>query len=193
MNENQLTGIVLSGGKSSRMGKEKGLIDFQGKPLISYAIDALKPLVQNIIIGANNQLDEYKKLGYPIVEDEIKNIGPLGGVFSTLRSSHTKYNIILSCDMPFVNTALLEYINKHKKGFDVVVAAHNTDKIEPLCGVYAKSIIPVIENTVEDGNYKLRDIFKNVRFEALDINPSLPFYSNRLFYNINKPADIHQE
>lgn len=193
MNENQLTGIVLSGGKSSRMGKEKGLIDFQGKPLISYAIDALKPLVQNIIIGANNQLNEYKKLGYPIVEDEIKNIGPLGGVFSTLRSSHTKYNIILSCDMPFVNTALLEYINKHKQGFDVVVAVHDINKIEPLCGVYAKSITPVIENAVEDGNYKLRDIFKNVRFEALDINSSLPFYSNRLFYNINKPADIHQE
>ncbi len=190
MNESQLTGIILSGGKSSRMGKEKGLVDFQGKPLISYAIDALKPLVQNIIIGANNQLSDYKKLGYLIVEDEIKNIGPIGGVLSTLRYSETKYNIILSCDMPFINTELLHYLNIKIQGYEVVVPVHDTSKIEPLCGIYSKDILPVMEDAVENGNFKLRDIFKSVRFKAIKVDASLAFYSDNLFYNINSPADI---
>jgi molybdopterin-guanine dinucleotide biosynthesis protein A len=191
MYESQLTGIILSGGKSSRMGKEKGLVDFQGKPLISHAILALKPLVDNIILGANHQLNNYKKFGYTIVEDEVKNIGPLGGVLSCLQHSDTKNNIILSCDMPFVSTDLLNYLIKQKQDYDVVVPIHDTNKIEPLCGIYSKSIIPVMEDAVKEGNYKLRDIFKKVRFATVEIGPSLPFYSRRLFYNINKPEDIH--
>jgi molybdopterin-guanine dinucleotide biosynthesis protein A len=190
MNESQLTGIILSGGKSSRMGKEKGLVDFQGKPLISHAILALKPLVDNIIIGANNHLNDYRKFGYTIIEDEVKNIGPIGGVLSALRNSDTKYNIILSCDMPFINAELLHYLNIKSQDYDVVVPIHDTDKIEPLCGIYSKDIIHVMEVAVENGNFKLRDIFENVRFKAIKVDASLPFYSDNLFYNINSPADI---
>ena len=172
------------------MGKEKGLVDFQGKPLISHAILALKPLVDNIIIGANNHLNDYRKFGYTIIEDEVKNIGPIGGVLSALRNSNTKYNIILSCDMPFINAELLHYLNIKSQDYDVVVPIHDTDKIEPLCGIYSKDIIHVMEAAVENGNFKLRDIFENVRFKAIKVDASLPFYSDNLFYNINSPADI---
>lgn len=192
MIEDQLTGIILSGGKSSRMGKEKGLVDFQGKPLISYAINAIKPLVNSIIIGANNELNEYQKLGYKIVEDEVRHIGPLGGILSALRQSDTMYNIILSCDMPFINKEALQFMNQQRNDYDIVVAAHNGNKIEPLCGIYSKNTLPIIENAIENGNYKLRDIFGKVSFATVNINASLPFYSDKLFYNINKPEDIRR-
>jgi molybdopterin-guanine dinucleotide biosynthesis protein A len=90
-----------------------------------------------------------------------------------------------------VSTDLLNYLIKQKQDYDVVVPIHDTNKIEPLCGIYSKSIIPVMEDAVKEGNYKLRDIFKKVRFATVEIGPSLPFYSRRLFYNINKPEDIH--
>jgi molybdopterin-guanine dinucleotide biosynthesis protein A len=192
MNKDQLTGLILSGGKSSRMGEEKGLVDFNGKPLISYAINVLSPLVDLIIIGANNELDIYKEFGHTIVEDEIKEIGPIGGLLSTIKNSETEQNFVLSCDMPFLNTEIMKYLLKNMHDFDIVVAMHGDNKIEPLCGIYSKKIIPEIEAAIEKGRYKLLDLFNKVHFKAIKIDSSLPFYSNQLFYNINRPEDIKQ-
>jgi len=188
MTENQLTGIILSGGKSSRMGTVKGLAKFQGKPLISYAIKALEPIVDTIIIGANSEL-AYKEFGFDIVEDELKNIGPIGGILSTLRYSKTANNIILSCDMPYVRTDLLSYLYQNGKDYDVVVAAHGDNKLEPLCGFYSRNTIIDIEASIEEGNYKLQDFFNKVNFKALRVD-SMPFYTKDLFVNINKPEDL---
>lgn len=188
MRENQLTGIILSGGRSSRMGTEKGLADFRGKPLISHAIKALEPIVDTIIIGANNEF-AYKGFGFDIVGDEIKNIGPIGGILSTLRYSKTKNNFILSCDTPFVSTDLLNYLYQNSKDYDVVVAAHGDNKLEPLCGFYSRNTIKDIEASIEEGNYKLQDFFNKVSFKALRVN-TMPFYTKNLFFNINKPENL---
>ena len=184
MNEDQLTGIILSGGKSSRMGMEKGLVDFQGKPLISYAIKVLEPIVGSIIIGANNELDSYKKFSQHIVEDEIKGVGPIGGLLSTLRYTDTEKNIVISCDMPFINPELLSYLYQNIGDADIVVATQGHNKTEPLCGVYSKKILPEIENAIRNGQYKMLDLFEKVHFKSVLINDTLPFYSDRLFYNI---------
>lgn len=190
MSEDQRTGIILSGGKSSRMGKEKGLVDFQGKPLISHAIHTLAPLVDSIIIGANNEIDVYKKFGYRIVEDEIKGVGPIGGLLSTLQHSSSERNFVISCDMPFLNSELLNFLFQSMHEFDVVLAMHDGDKIEPLCGIYSKRIIPEIQTAIKNGKYKLLDLFKKVHFKSVMIHDALPFYSDNLFYNINRPEDI---
>ena len=190
MSKDQLTGIILSGGKSSRMGEEKGLVDFLGKPLISYAIDVLQPIADPIIIGANHQLETYRKFGYRIIEDEIKEIGPIGGLLSTIKISETEQNFILSCDMPFLNADIMTYLLQNMHYADVVVAMHRDNKIEPLCGIYSRKIIPEIEAAIEKGRYKLLDLFSKVHFKAIKIDASLPFYSDQLFYNINRPDDI---
>jgi len=190
MAENQLTGIILSGGKSSRMGIEKGLVDFRGKPLITYAIEALKPATDTLLISANNRLDEYRKYGYGIVQDEIKEIGPIGGLFSALKDSKTEKNLVLSCDMPFVSTELLEYLFRKMQQNDIVVAVHDEDRLEPLCGCYSRRVINMLGQQIAAGNYKLRDLFGKVRFKALKIDASLPFYRDNLFYNVNRPEDL---
>lgn len=190
MSEDQLTGIILSGGKSSRMGEEKGLVDFHGKPLISYAIDFLHSISDSIIIGANHELERYRKFGHLIVEDEIKEIGPIGGLLSTLKHSSSERNFVISCDMPFINSALLNFLLQNMQDADVAAATHDEGKIEPLCGIYSKKIIPEIEAAIEKGHYKLLDLFNMVRFKAIKIDTSLPFYNDQLFYNINRPEDI---
>ena len=190
MKEDQLTGIILSGGKSSRMGMEKGLVDFQGKPLISYAIKVLEPIVDSIVIGANNELDSYKKFGHQLVEDEIKGVGPIGGLLATLRQSSTPKNFVISCDMPFINLELLSYLFHNMGDADVVVATQGPNKTEPLCGVYSQKILPEIEDAIQNDQYKILDLFDKVSFKSLLIDKTLPFYSDNLFYNINKPEDI---
>jgi len=169
---------------------EKGLVDFQGKPLISYAVKVLEPIVDSIIIGANNELDSYKKFGHQLVEDDIKDVGPIGGLLATLRQSSTKKNFVISCDMPFINSELLRYLFHNMGDADVVVATQGPNKTEPLCGVYSQKILPEIEDAIQNDQYKILDLFDKVSFKSLLIDKTLPFYSDNLFYNINKPEDI---
>lgn len=188
---NQVTGIILSGGKSSRLGHEKGLAEFRGKPLISYAVETLKSVTDTLLISANNRLEEYSRFGYEIVRDERKGIGPVGGLLSTLKHSKTEQNLVLSCDMPFVNAGLMNYLLLNVQEYDIVVAVHGKDSLEPLCGCYSRNVIDVLERQISKGNYKLRDVFPQVRFKALRIEPSLPFYEDNLFFNVNRPEDLN--
>ena len=184
---NQLTGIILSGGKSSRMGKDKGFVELNNKPLISYSIKVLSPICNQIIIGANS--DNYKHFGYPVIGDEIKDIGPIGGIYSCLRSSKTNNNFILSCDMPLISAELIKYILSQREGFDVVIPVFKNFR-EPLCAYYHKSIITGLFNAIETNRYKIQDIIKSFRTKFLPITKDLPFYQENLFDNMNSQPDL---
>ena len=189
MNKNDITGIILSGGKSSRLGEEKGLATFNGKPLVSYAIDVLKPICSKLIISANNQIDEYEKYGHDVIRDEISGVGPMGGILTCLKKSESRFNLVLSCDTPFMSTAVFEYLLESADRYQVVVPKHD-GFIEPLCSVYATNILWELQHSVENGNFKMYDFFKKVEFMAIDISPELFFFSDDLFVNINTPKEL---
>ena len=109
----ELTGIILSGGKSSRLGKENGVCLLQGKPLIEYSFDLLKNFCDSIIISSSS--NDYEYLGCQIVKDEIQGIGPAGGIFSCLRASGNDENFIMSCDMPMLTDDLIRFLLSQKK------------------------------------------------------------------------------
>ncbi len=188
LDNNEITGIILAGGASRRMGKDKGLCEFKGKPLVTYAIDALIPICDNILISSNNT-EDYLKFGFDIINDEYKNIGPIGGIFSSLNKSNTKHNIIISCDTPFINTQLLEYILKNVENYDIVVPEHGNSYIEPLAGYYTTSIISVLKNSIKAKDYKLMNLFNKVKFKTVRVN-SITNYSQNLFKNLNTPSDL---
>ena len=129
-----LTGIILAGGKSRRMGQEKGLIELNGKFLIQYAIDVLQPICDTILISTNSH--SYDFLPYQKVADEFPNSGPMGGIYSCLKASTTIQNLVLSCDMPFIQSELLSDLIKNAEGYDVVVPWHGGQKFEPMCAYY---------------------------------------------------------
>lgn len=189
MKKNDLTGIILSGGKSSRLGEEKGLAGFNGKPLVAHAIEVLKPLCGKLVISANNQLMEYKKFGYEIIQDEFEGIGPMGGILSCLKKSESRFNLVLSCDTPFVNTALFYYLLNEAEHYQIVVPRHD-DFIEPLCSIYATNVLWELQHSVESGNFKMHDFFKKADLKAIDITSDLPFYSDDLFVNINTQKEL---
>lgn len=190
MDKFDVTGIVLVGGKSSRMGEEKGLALFNGKPLVSYAVDTLKPLCSKLVISANNHQKKYEGYGFEVVEDQIKDIGPMGGLFTCIKRSSTRYNIVLSCDTPFVNTGLFNYLLDGIENFQAAIPVHNNGLVEPLCAVYSTNSIWNLQLTIEKRNYKLMDFLHEINHRKMEIHSNLPFYSDDLFVNINTKNDL---
>ncbi len=190
MNKQEVTGIILAGGASKRMGRDKGLIEFRGKPLIEYAVEVLTPLCANILISSNNVID-YQKFGYPVVSDEYKNTGPIGGIYSSLRKSTTSQNLIISCDTPFLTTQLLEYVLANYDNYDIVVPEHGNSFIETLAAYYSTNIINQLKNSIERKDYKLLNVFKEVKFKSIKVD-GMPGYSKELFKNLNTPGDLFE-
>lgn len=183
----KLTGIILSGGKSSRMGREKGTSLLMGKPLIDYAVDVLSQICEHIIIGANT--NDYNYLGYPVAKDEVEDVGPIGGIYSCLKSSQTEDNLVLSCDMPLVPVILMQYIYSEKGLFDAVIPVFKGFQ-EPLCAYYNKSVTAEMQRSIENRKYKIQDVAGRFNTKLLTIDSSFPFYQDNLFTNINSPEDL---
>jgi molybdopterin-guanine dinucleotide biosynthesis protein A len=188
--KDELTGIILAGGKSIRMGKDKGLCEFNGKTLVSYAIETLKPLCGKIIISANRFPEKYEQFGVPVLSDEIKNIGPMGGIYTCLKRSTTRHNLVLSCDTPFVGTILLKHLLNQVQGEQVVAPSHHTTLTEPLCTYYATNVIEEIERAIKHHDYKLINLFNRIKFKSVLMDELLTFKANYSFLNINCPDDL---
>ena len=189
INKKEVSGIVLSGGKSSRMGSDKGLKMFKGKPLVDYAIEALEPYCGNILLSTNNP-ENYAKYRLPIVVDEIKSIGPMGGIYSCLKKSSRKINIFLSCDMPFVDSKLIKFLLENiEADIDALVPVHDGNKVEPLCAYYNLGLLSSLEMFVETKNYKLMDFLDSINAKKLRME-DWSAYNHMYFNNFNTPEDI---
>lgn len=185
---NNTTGVVLAGGISSRMGKDKGLMNLNGHALVEYAVDILKTITGELLISTNNP--GYSSFGFPLVEDLVMDIGPMGGVYSCLKSSPTEKNIIIACDMPFVKPGLFNYLLDNMEDELVVLPSKDGIYPEPMCGIYKKEILPTMEEFIHKGNYKLPDLFRKIPFKMITITGEMEFYSEEMFMNINSMEDL---
>jgi molybdopterin-guanine dinucleotide biosynthesis protein A len=183
-----ITGIILAGGQSSRMGTDKGLQELCGRPLISYTIQVLTELCNTIIISTSS--DAYQSFGFKTVADEFPGIGPMGGIYSALKQSKTQKNLVLSCDLPFVTKELLSFILENSEGYQVAVPWQEEQHYEPLCGYYNLSVLDPIYAFVQKGNYKLPDLFEEINIHRLSIGSQLNFYQQNLFLNVNSKHDL---
>lgn len=187
MNSMDITGIVLAGGKSSRMGSDKSLLSWKGITLIERAIQLLKPLCSKVIISSNNFV--YDFTGCETWHDEISIQAAVIGIYSCLKRSATEVNIVLSCDMPFVSTELLKHLLGCSATHAVVVPVHE-GFVEPLCGIYKKSIITGLEGYIANDEYSLHRFIESSVHQYVEIDEKLSFYHSRLFLNVNTPDDL---
>jgi len=149
-----ITGIILAGGKSSRMGTDKGFIELDDTTFISLIINAMKPLVNEIIIVSNNP--EYDAFGYKRINDLIKDSGPLAGLYSGLYHSKTENNLVLSCDVPLIKTFVLEQlINFDNENFEVV-QLQSQGKTMPLIAMYKKQCLHKCLELLDNNERRLR-------------------------------------
>jgi len=180
-----LTGILLAGGKSSRMGNDKGWIPYKGKILAGYSLELLRKYCGEIVISSNNPA--YSRFGR-VIQDNEPGKGPLSGLVSAIGESHTDWNLVLACDMPNVNEALVELILANASGNLGVVPMHD-EFLEPVSALYHRDAAPVFAKEMSDGNLSLLNILRTNPFVLADTKPLLEKFP-LLFTNINLPEDL---
>lgn len=175
-----ITGIILAGGKSTRMGTDKGLMPFRGKPMIQHIIDPMAKICKRILVVTSNPM--YGMFGFELVRDEQPDYGPVMGVLSGLKASDTDLNLVLSCDAPFVDFNLMKELVLATGEADIV-AATSSAGIHPLIATYRKSCIPIFEQAIEEDEHRLRTVIKKLMVEELKVD------REELVRNVNRKED----
>lgn len=185
MNKEQLTGIILAGGKSSRMQEDKALMQFNGKTFTELVVNAMNPLVSEILLVSSNPA--HKILGLTQIPDIFENAGPLAGIYSGLRQSKIDLNLVLSCDVPLIKTHILQLLLQHEGKFDVVqLSAEN--RAMPLIALYNKSCLPHFEKCLKKGEYKLQLALADLNVKTISLPPEDAIFVT----NVNTPADFER-
>lgn len=177
------TAIILAGGKSSRMGEDKGLMLFNGKPMIQFILDEVNQIATQIFIVTSNP--DYLSFGYPTIPDLIENKGPLAGIVSGLSHSTSTYNWVLSCDIPYITTELLLKLKIEIGDFDVILAKKN-GQVHPLIGCYKKDCLVSLNEQLNLDQLKLMNALSHLNvkeFDAVD-------FDEKCFQNLNSKADL---
>jgi molybdopterin-guanine dinucleotide biosynthesis protein A len=184
-----LTGIILSGGKSLRMGENKAFLQIEGVPIIARIYDLFKELFQEVII-VTNQKEFFKNFDSKIYHDLMPDKGALGGLYTGIFFSSFQYSFCVACDMPFIKKSLVEYLVRNIQNNDVVVP-RTKDGLQPLHAVYSKSCLHPIERIIDEGKYKIIDMYKMVKVRVVDEHEFLsldPFRDS--FINVNTPEEL---
>jgi len=189
---NEITGIILCGGKSSRMQTNKALLKLGDKTVIEIVAEKLKSIFNEVLISANDS-KEYDFLKLPVVNDIFIGKGPLAGIHSALKYSSTENNFIISCDMPLISIELINYLINLNSEKSILLPKSN-GRIQQLCGIYSQSVIEEIENifklSEKNKNIKgsIYELLERVIVEFIDID-DLNFYNKNIFLNMNSPED----
>lgn len=182
----QVTGIILSGGQSTRMGTDKALLLLKGKTLLENAIEICNPVCNEILISSNNS--EHEKFGYKIVPDEFTNCGPLSGIYSALKKSQTEWNFIISVDAAFVKPDFIHTLLNNANNFDAVVPYHNFGK-EPLISMYNKSGLRVMLEHLQSKNLKIHNLLNALNTKYINSQSWVEKFPE-IFRNLNRPDDL---
>ena len=171
---NHITGIILAGGKSSRMGTEKGFVQLEGITFMERIIGALNPLANQILMVTDNA--DYDVFKHPRIEDIIKNSGPLAGLYTGLCHSKTEYNLVLSCDVPFINAqALRKLINEMEDGIDVVQFKSQNRTI-PLVAIYRKHCINICLELLKKGEKRLLVALNHLKVKTIVVDSGMEIH-----------------
>lgn len=181
-----ITGIILAGGKSSRMGTDKGFLMLNDKSFMQHSIDALKPLVSEIIIVSNNP--DYDAFGLNRINDSIENAGPLAGIYSGLEESKTDYNLVLSCDIPLINSDILKQLILVIDDVSEVIQIESNNRKMPLIALYKKSCITTFKNLLNQGKRKLQFAVNQCCVKSVSINENEDLFTT----NVNTKDELKQ-
>lgn len=187
MSKYRVGGIILAGGKSSRMGEDKSLMNFRGKRLVENVVDSIRPYTSSLLIVAN----EWEKFsfidGVSFTRDILVDKGPLIGMISGLEVIGEKWSFITSCDMPFIKGELIEYLYERKGGLGVIIGDDNY--FEPLLGLYNKDIVARAKEYFNRCDGRLNGFLKELERQKLIVKISKDEitreFGEEIFININ--------
>lgn len=182
-----ITALVLAGGKSRRMGgKDKGLLPFGEGSLIGHVIDAIRPQVGTVLISANRHREQYECLGFPVVADPLDDFqGPLAGFLAGLENMQTGYLLTLPCDGPVVVDDLARRLAAGLTAADAEIAvAHDGRRLQPVYALLHRGVVSDLRMALEQGERKIDRWYPRNRWVTVDFS-DVP----EQFSNINTPED----
>lgn len=180
-----LTGIILKGGKSRRMGEDKSMLLIDGKPLLMRLYESLTPLVDSVLISLAPG-DCFVPAGMVGVYDEIPDQGPLMGIATALFASSTELNIVVPCDIPQVDPWTIEQLLSNCGSHQIVVPSFQEGRIEPLLGVYRKNVAKTARQLLDSGIRRVSALFEHCSSKVVAL-PNTGWY-----YNLNTPEDYER-
>ncbi len=197
MHEN-ITGIILSGGKSSRMGENKSLLKLGEITVIEHIVKLMQSIFSEVILITNSP-SEYKFLEIPMYEDIYKNRGPIAGIHSGLINSKTDDNFIISCDIPLITSEIINYLVNVKTNEPITVCKVD-GFIQQLAAKYSKSVLPHVSSMLKFNdkeienhgqNKKKLSVFSLINSVGAEIveTSKLDFYKDSAFLNMNRKKD----
>ena len=186
--------IILAGGKSTRLGRNKLVEKIGEQSLLERVISTLSNFNSEIIIVAAEDSVLPQLAGYPrlkLVNDIFHGKGSLGGIYTGLVTSRTLNNLVVACDMPFLNLNLLRHMVSLVEGYDVVVPRLNSGVFEPLHAVYSRSCIPAIESLIRQNILSILELFPLINIRYVGNTEIEKFDPEHLsFFNINTEDDL---
>ncbi|MBD8169627.1 molybdenum cofactor guanylyltransferase MobA [Erwinia persicina] len=181
-----ITGVILAGGRGSRMGGEdKGLIPWQNKPLYQHVLERLQPQVTTVWINANRNIEVYQQSGFPVISDSLSDFqGPLAGMLSALQKAHTEWVIFTSCDTPCLPEDLTQQLWQHKKEARAVWA-RTEDRDHPTLALLHRGLAGSLQRYLAGGDRKLLLFLKQAGGHSV-----LFAHAESAFRNVNCPEDL---
>ncbi|MFM2375634.1 MAG: hypothetical protein RLZZ165_731 [Bacteroidota bacterium] len=169
------------------MGAEKGLVEFNGKPMVLHVLDCIQHITPDILIVANDPA--YLQFGYPVQADETKGAGPLSGLVSGIRHSHHHLNLVLPCDMPLIDEGLLHWMVEGYADQAAAVLILD-DRIQPLIGLYHRRALPVLERMLAARQLRMRSVVMELKAAVLDPGRFMQGFDPKGMRNFNSRAEI---
>ncbi len=185
-----ITGLLLAGGASRRMGRDKTKLILGEETLVARQVRSLLAVCRAVVVVGSRE--NFPQPQVRAVADVLPGCGPLGGIYTGLLQARTEYNLILGCDLPFISKRFLQFLCECalEGKADVTVAQSPDRRLQPLCGVYRRQAASAIRSRLEAGEYKTSAFFGRVHCRVL----SWPEVARRgfapsLFANLNTPED----
>lgn len=160
-----VTAIVLAGGRGRRMAADKAGLDVGGRTLLELVLDQVGPLFEEILISVSpgQRLPLEPGPAFRVVEDETPGLGPLAGILAGLKAARNDACMVIACDIPEIDRALLEALARTTCGSEITVAVGPSGLYEPLFALYRKSVIPRIEALLASGERSILPLFDRCR------------------------------
>jgi len=178
--QNEISAVILSGGQGLRMnGKDKGLIEFRGLPLIAHVVSVVKPKVSHIFVSANRSFDEYSLYG-EVIADNLEGFqGPLAGISKALKTCSTDYLLVLPCDSPLVDSLLVdELINKMQLSDVDICVAHDGSIMHATFALMKSNLDKSLDQFLDKGGRKMALWYRQQTLERVDVSDRLAVLTN---------------
>ncbi|HXX75607.1 MAG TPA: molybdenum cofactor guanylyltransferase [Nitrospiraceae bacterium] len=188
----EVTGVLLAGGKSRRMGEDKRYLLVGERTLLERSLEILQTVFQHVVIVIAQDSAPLEQVASPVIRDLIPDCGSLGGLYTGLKQASTDHVFVVGCDMPFLNPVVIRHFVNLKTQADIVMAKLSNG-LHPMHAVYGKPCLPSLEQMIAARNLKIQDLASQpalrVRLvtaaDLVAIDPTA-----RSFHNVNTPADL---